>query len=124
MGVTVTSASPHEVKLIESLLDANQIDGKESKRLVYDRAADSQELKKRLKDAGIDLICPPVNRRNQKPRHMSKRDRRHYQHRWKIERTIGWLKHLRRLTTRWEYLPELHLAFWQLASLFTILRGF
>jgi transposase len=31
------------------------------------------------------------------------RDQKHYGHRWTIERTFGWLKHLRRLNTRWEY---------------------
>ena len=123
MGVTVSSASPHEVRLIESLLETACYQIGNSKRLVCDRAADSSELKQSLKDKGLQLICPPINRTKQKPRKMSKRDRVHYKHRWKIERTFGWLKHFRRLTTRWEYLPELHLAFWQVAAMFTILRG-
>ena len=51
----------------------------------------------------------------------SKGNRRH---RWTIEWTFGWLKHLRRLTTRWEYHAHLHLGFWQLACLLTILNAF
>lgn len=124
LGVTLTSASPHEVTLIEPLLDSSSDKRLRTTRLVYDKAADSRSLRARLKERGLRLICPFIRRRNQKPKRMPLRDQKHYKHRWKIERTFGWLKNYRRLTTRWEYLPQLHLGFWQLACLFTILRRF
>lgn len=123
LGVTLSSASPHEVTLIEPLLEASQQKLPIKAPLVYDKAADSRPLRDCIKRRGLRLICPFIRRRNQKPRRMSQRDHKHYQHRWKIERTFGWLKNFRRLTTRWEYLPQLHLGFWQLGCLFTILRG-
>jgi transposase len=49
-------------------------------------------------------------------------DQKHYSHRWTIERTFGWLKHLRRLSTCWEYHTQLHL--WPLGCLITILKAF
>jgi transposase len=124
LGVTLTSASPHDVTLIEPLLDSTVHQGPAPKRLVYDKAADSGRLRACLKERGLRLICPFIRRRNQKPKRMPLRDQKHYKHRWKIERTFGWLKNYRRLTTRWEYLPQLHLGFWQLACLFTILKRF
>jgi hypothetical protein len=52
------------------------------------------------------------------------RDQKHYSHRLTIGRTFGWLKYLRRLSTRWEYHAHLHLGFWQHGCLFTILKAF
>ena len=111
LGVTLSSASPHDVTLIEPLLDASQQELPENVRLVYDKAADSRGLRERLQHRGLRLICPFIRRPNRKPRPLSQRDRKHYQHRWKIERTFSWLKNYRRLTTRWEHLPQLHLGF-------------
>ncbi len=55
---------------------------------------------------------------------MTTNAKQHDAHRWKVERTFAWLKNLRRLTTRWEYHPHLHEAFWQLGCLYTILKQF
>jgi hypothetical protein len=61
LGVTISSASPAEVKLIESLVDSRLL-RRRVRRLIYDRAADSDPLRKRLLGRGIELICP--HRRN------------------------------------------------------------
>lgn len=95
-----------------------------SKRLIYDKAADSEPLCRRLKHWGLRLIHPFIKRRNQPERKLLPRDQKHDSHRWKIERTFGWLKHFRRLTTRWEYHADLHLGFWQLGCLFAIHKAF
>ncbi|MCA8990126.1 MAG: transposase, partial [Planctomycetaceae bacterium] len=60
--------------------------------MLYDIAADSQKLKWSLAALDIRLICPPIFRRNQKVRTMTKNEREHYQDRWKVERTFSWLK--------------------------------
>jgi transposase len=120
----ISSASPHEVKLIEPLVATAPALVDNAVRLVYDKAADSEPLRQRLKSWGLRLIHPFIKRRNQPERKLPPRDLKHYRHRWKIERTFGWLKHFRRLTSRWEYHAHLHLGFWQLGCLITILKAF
>ena len=61
LGSTITSASPAEVNLIEPLLDGAYGRSK-IRRLIYDRAADSDPLRQRLAKRRIELICP--HRRN------------------------------------------------------------
>jgi hypothetical protein len=54
LGVQLASASPYETTLIESTLDCVPVPRrrgrprKKPKRLIYDRAADSDPLRKRL----------------------------------------------------------------------------
>jgi hypothetical protein len=57
LGVDIASASPAEVKLIEPLLEKRVL-RKRPERLIYDRAADSDPLRKRLAKRCIELICP------------------------------------------------------------------
>jgi hypothetical protein len=63
---------------------------KNPKRLIYDKAADSDPLRKRLKNRGIDLICPHKSNRR-KPRTQDGRKLRRYKRRWKMERSIAWV---------------------------------
>ena len=122
LSVTVASASPHEVTLIEPLLQ-NRILRRRPERLIYDAAADSDPLRERLARRGIELICP--HRRNRsKPATQDGRSLRRYRRRWKIERSIGWLQNFRRLVTRYEYHAYLFLGFVQLACLIIVLRHF
>ena len=65
LGVELASASPHEATLIEPLLAQIHVPrmgpGRPRcrfPRLIYDRAADSEPLRDRLAQRGIDLICP------------------------------------------------------------------
>jgi hypothetical protein len=57
LAIDVDSASPAEVGLIEPLLD-QAVTEYLPQRLVYDRAADSDTLRDRLAQRGIELICP------------------------------------------------------------------
>lgn len=120
LGIDVDSASPSDVRLIEPLLN-NRILDQRSPRLIYDKAADSDPLRKRLRDAGIDLICP--HRRNRKkPPLQDRRKLRRYRHRWKVERTISWLGNCRRLLVRHEHFDHLYYAFAQLACIRLLLK--
>ncbi|HMW71858.1 MAG TPA: IS5 family transposase [Cellvibrionaceae bacterium] len=72
LGGTVTSASPAEVTLIEPLLDVTY--GKSKiKRLIYDKAADSDPLRKSLSNRNIELVCPHRNNRKKPPTQMAGR---------------------------------------------------
>lgn len=72
LGVRIAPASPAEAKLIESTLEQVAVPRSGSGRprtkplrLIYDKAADSDALRLRLKKRGIDLICPHrSNRKN------------------------------------------------------------
>lgn len=120
LGSTITSASPAEVKLIEPLLDVTY--GKSKiKRLIYDKAADSDPLRKQLKSRRIDLICPHRCNRK-KPSLQDGRKLRRYERRWKVERTFAWIGNFRRLVVRWERLVAIYRAFFHLACLWITLR--
>ena len=118
----IASASPHEVTLIESLLD-ERILPKSPRRLIYDAAADSDPLRNRLKRRRIDLICP--HRKNRKKAATQDgRKLRRYRRRWKVERSIGWLQNFRRLVTRYEHYAHLFHGYVQLACLMVVMRRF
>jgi transposase len=121
LAVDVASARPHEVALIEPLLRQCPMRSR-LRRLLYDRAADSQALRTRLAQRGIDLICPDrlCNRRARQDRRKLRRHRR----RWRVERTISWLRSYRRLVTRYDRLLHIFLGFVQLACLMIVLRRF
>jgi len=128
LGIHLDSASPNEVTLIETTLDTVAVPRpgrgrprKNPTRLIYDRAADSDPLRERLKRRGIELICP--HRRNRKkPKTQDGRKLRRYKRRWKIERTIGWLGNFRRLVVRWDHQITAYRAFIHLACLLIVLR--
>ena len=63
LGNHLDSASPAEVTLIETTLDKAVIPRKRAghpkrrkERLIYDKAADSDQLRERLKSRGIELV--------------------------------------------------------------------
>ena len=73
LGVQHASASPHEATLIESTLERVAVPRRRGRprknpgRLIYDKAADSDSLRRRLKRRGIELICPYKSNRRKPP---------------------------------------------------------
>jgi len=122
LGADIASASEAEVNLIERLL-RRRTTRRQPQRLLYDRAADSDPLRQRLRTQRVELICPHRKNRTRAPT-QDGRTLRRYRRRYKIERTISWLFNLRRLVVRYEYHDYLFLGFVQLGCLFTILKGF
>jgi transposase len=122
LGVHIASASPHEVTLIEALLERRRM-RRLPRRLIYDLAADRDPLRRRLLRRGIELICPHRSNRT-RPATQDGRKLRRYRRRWKIERSISWLQNLRRLVARYEYHAKLSLGFAQLACLMVVLKRF
>ncbi|WP_437194612.1 IS5 family transposase [Planctomicrobium sp. SH527] len=96
-----TSQLPTEVKLIEPLLDNLQILGRAPEHLLYDKAADSDPLRKRLEERGIELVCPHRKGRKRKPT-QDGRSVRKYKRRYTVERTHSWLHNFRRTIIRYE----------------------
>ena len=93
------SASPYEGHLVQRLFDF-MISSKRPERLVGDKAYDDDILAQELAEEGVELIAP--NRSNRQIKTQDGRPLRRYKRRWKVERTIAWLQHFRRLCIRWE----------------------
>lgn len=122
LAAEIASASPHESTLIESLLERRLLQ-KKPRRLLYDLAADNDQLRSRLARRGVELVCPHRKNRKRPPTQDGRKLRR-YSRRWKIERSIGWLQNFRRLVTRYEYHANLFHGFVQLACLMVLMRRF
>jgi transposase len=123
LAVIIAGANEHESRHIERLIDAAVVPLPKTAHLLYDKAADSDPLRWRLKLRGITLIAP--RRRNRKikvPLHY--RHKRRLQQRWKIERTNAWLHRFGRLAIRKDRRADLFLGWAHLACLFTILQRF
>ncbi|HXG47810.1 MAG TPA: IS5 family transposase [Methylomirabilota bacterium] len=128
LGNHLDSASPAEVKLAERTLAQVRVPRagrgrpkSKPERLIADRAYDSDPLRRRLKQRGIQLICPHRGNRR-KPATQDGRALRRYRRRWKIERTFAWLGSFRRLVVRYERRLSIYNAFFHVACLIITLR--
>ena len=117
------SASPHEARLVEKTLDSCAVDPG-PKRLIGDKAYDSDPLDERLRrERGVELIAPHKGGRKRKASQDGRALRR-YVRRWKIERLFAWLQNNRRLVVRYERHVENYLGFLQLGCVKILLRHF
>jgi transposase len=127
LGIHAEKASPSEVTLAEATLDNVSVKiGKHKqgkpKRLVADRAYDSNKLRALLVKRGIEPIIP-ARGNNKVATHQDGRKLRRYQHRWIIERTNFWLQNFRRLTVRYERSAKVFTALVHMAcTLITLKR--
>jgi transposase len=120
IAVRVTSASPHESKLVEDTLRQRHVAAL-PERMIGDRAYDSDPLDERLRrEHGVELIAP--NRKKRRTRTQDGRPLRRYLRRWKIERLFAWLKNYRRLSSRWERYAVNFLGMVQLGCALILLR--
>ena len=121
IAVDTTSASPHEITLVDDTLDACFLDNIPEK-VIGDRAYDSDELDKRLaEERGVEMIAPhKINR--QRAISQDGRILRRYRKRWKVERLFAWLQNFRRLVVRYEYHLKNFLAMVQLGCIVILLR--
>jgi len=120
IALCVTSATPHEVKLVEATLEGCWVPAW-PKRLIGDRAYDSDSLDRCLAQKGIDMIAPH-RRHRRKPPTQDGRKLRRYRRRWKIERLFAWLGNFRRLLVRWERHVENFLGFVHLGCMLILLK--
>jgi transposase len=120
LSPSTESASPHEVTLVGETLESGFLKEK-PKRLVGDKAYDSDPLDETLEEQGIEMIAP--HRTNRKKRKTQDgRKLRRYERRWKIERLFAWLQNFRRLVVRYEYKEENFLGMAQLGCIVILLR--
>jgi transposase len=122
LALHVTSASPHEIKVVHQTLASRHVQSKPGK-LIGDKAYDSDPLDAELAQAGIEMIAPHRNNRK-KPKTQDGRKLRRYKRRWKIERLFAHLGNFRRLVVRYEFYPQNFLGFLQLGCIKLLLRRF
>ena len=121
VAIDTTSASPHESRLVQRLFDF-MLTAQTPERVIGDKAYDCDQLDEDLAERGTELIAP--HRANRKPENVTQ-DRRplqRYRRRWKVERTIAWIQHFRRLCIRWEKSTILFRGFLHLACTVLLLR--
>jgi transposase len=123
MGMSLHATSPHEITLAEEALQAVKVPRKgcgrpkqKPKRLICDKAYDSDGFRKKLARRGIELIAPQKTNRK-KPKVQDGRSLRRYRKRWKVERSIAWLGNYRRLVIRWDRDVMIYRAFFHIACL-------
>lgn len=121
VALSIGSASPHEVKLVEKTLDDRLVDAN-PERLIGDRAYDSDPLDQKLAEQGIRLIAPHKSKRK-KPKTQDGRALRRYRRRWKVERLFAWLQNYRRILVRYDRFLENYLAFVHLACIVIFIRN-
>lgn len=125
LGVHLDSASPNEVTLAEPTIATVRVGPggprRLPERLIADRAYDSDPLRERLRQRGIELIVP--HRRNRKkPPTQDGRPLRRYKRRWIVERTNAWFQNFRRLVVRYERSATIFLGLVHLACAMILLK--
>jgi transposase len=129
LGKQLSSASPNEVRLAEETLASVRVTRRhrggrprqKPRRVIADRAYESDPLRQRLAARGIELVAPHRWNRS-KPRTQDGRVLRRYKRRWKVERTIAWLGNFRRLVVRYERSHTIYEAFFNIACFMIVLR--
>lgn len=121
VAVETASASPHESQLVQQLFDW-MLTEETPKRVIGDKAYDSDQLDDELADEGVELIAP--HRKNRLPENVTQDGRplRRSKRRWKVERTIAWLQHFRRLCIRWEKTTMMFQGYLHLGCTLLLLR--
>jgi transposase len=123
VAIDIQSASPHEVKLVETTIESRFI-SQPPERLIGDKAYDSDPSDQCLRQRyGTELIAPHKANRK-KPKTQDGRALRCYRRRWKVERLFSCLYNFRRLATRWEYHADNFLGMIQLGCIVILLRYF
>jgi transposase len=122
LAIAVTSASPHEVTLVDQML-ANKFVEADPERMIGDRAYDSDALDEHLAERGIEMISAHRDNRT-KAATQDGRPLRRCARRWKIERLWAWLQNYRRIEVRHDYAVENYLGFVLLGCILILLRAY
>jgi transposase len=122
VAICTNSAQPHEIKLVEKTI-AHRFTKQKPKRLIGDRAYDSDPLDEALRKQKIELIAPHKNNRKKK-KTQDGRTLRKYRNRWKVERLFAWIQNFRRCLTRYEYYEENFLGFLRWACIILLINHF
>jgi transposase len=119
VAVWTTSGERHEAKLVVETLNARFVE-ELPKKLIGDRAYDSDGLDGELARHGVEMIAP--HRSTRRIKTQDGRSLRRYRRRWHVERLFAWMMRFRRVVTRYERRAENFRAFVKLACIAIYLR--
>jgi len=114
VAIHATSASPHEITLIEATLEQRFVAAK-PERLIGDRAYDSDALRRQLLARGMRPVIPNAPYRKR----LHPFDAEAYKRRNLVERAFCRLKDFRRIATRYDKLACTYAAAVCLAAIVT-----
>src|SRR5208283_3021518 len=128
LGSHTDSASPAEITLLDKVIGEIRVPKRgpgrprtRPKRVIGDKAYDSDPARKRLRKSGITLLVP--HRKNH--RNVNRQDDRlwdRYRRRYTVERTFSWITNYRRIVVRYENHINMFVAFFQLACVMVTLK--
>jgi len=121
VAVDTAPANPHESTLVQQLFEFMLTD-EVPERLIGDKAYDNDALDEKLAEQGIEMIAPHRSNRKEENKTQDGRPLRRYKRRWKVERTISWLQHFRRLCIRWERSTVMFQGFLHLGCTLLLLK--
>ena len=121
IAVQSCSARPHESTLAQGWFDF-MLTKEVPKRLVGEKAWESDALDRAFAARGMELIAPHRSSRRPENRTQDGRSLRRYRRRWVVERTVARLLHFRRLCIRWEQSSRAFEAYLQMACAFLLVR--
>jgi hypothetical protein len=122
LSLTVHSARPGEILLVESTLRAIPLH-KSPRRLIGDKAYYSKPHRDLFRARfGLELIAKPKKHYKNSPQ--DGRFLRRMSRRWKVERLVAWLKMNWRIRYRRERYQQNYQGFLTLACLLLYLRNF
>jgi transposase len=119
IAIGIASGERHETQLAVETLRSRFLKRK-LRRLIGDRAYDSDKLDAELHAMGVEMIAP--HHPNRKNLTQDGRPLRRYRRRWHVERLFAWLQCSRRLITRFEHKAANFLAFLKLRCIVLLLR--
>lgn len=121
VAVDTAPANRAECQLVQQMFDF-MLPTQVPERIIGDKAYDSDALDAQIEELGSEMIAP--HRRNRLPENKTQDGRplRRYKRRWKVERTIAWLQHFRRLCIRWEKSAILFQGFLHIGCTLLLLR--
>jgi transposase len=120
LAVHVACASPHEVRLVDATLEDRFI-APYPRRLIADRAYDSDRLGRSTVDEPWDRAYRPASGRPRAP-DSGRPGAPTLQAALGVERFFAWLHNSRRLVTRWERHVENFVAMLQLGGMRILLN--
>ena len=122
IAISTHEANTHEIKLIKKTISGRFVKNR-LKRIIADRAYDSDKADKELRKMGIRLIAPHRSNRKAKPT-QDGRELRCYKRRWKVERLFAWIQNYRRCYVRYEYHDANFLAFVLVACIMILMKKY
>lgn len=122
LGVAVSGANTHDIKLLKATLDSVPIHRPQPtphrhQHVCLDKGYDSQGVRRFLKRRHYR---PHVKSRGEEES-QRKKNKRFKARRWVVERTHSWINRFRRLLVRWEKKSNNYLAMLQLAFAYNTL---